>query len=117
MKIDLELKGLDKYFQQGLDLLNQGKYQEGLDKFKESLNENPQYLPTYKNLAHIYLGLQQPSQLLNTMEEALKFDNKSAWIWYSKGYALKLLNRLDESIADLNQCLNLEPKDCDTLTL
>lgn len=117
MKLGLELEGLDKYFQQGVDLVNQGKYQESIDKFKKSLKKNPQYLPTYKNLGRIYLTLKQFSQLLNTMEDALKIDNSNAWIWYYKGYTFYILNRLDEAITALNQCLKIEPNDCETLGL
>lgn len=76
IKLDLETKGLDKRFQQGVNFYNQGKHKEAAQSFKKSLKKNPQYLPTYINLTHVYLNLGQYHQLINTLQINYKKNKK-----------------------------------------
>lgn len=117
MKYGIESGGIDKFFVEGVKLASQTKYPEALLKFKKSLKKNPKHAPTYRNIAFLHLSLSQFDQLVKIMDTAIKKGIEDSAILHYKGYALKLLNKIDEAIEALNLSLKGDPEDCDTLLL
>ena len=110
MQYRIESEGLDKFFNQGVDLANQTKYQEALSNFEKSLKKNPKHIPTYRNIAYLHLSLNQYDQLIKSMDKAIKSGINDSGIWHYKGYALKLLNKIDEAIESLSNSLKCDPE-------
>jgi hypothetical protein len=93
----------------GCVLLEQGRYDEALQKFEDSLKVDPKRGGPYNSLGEIYLrqGI-EPQRALELIDQALRY-KRATWrsrtfdrhmfgeIWGNRAWALALLNRERES--------------------
>lgn len=117
MRYGIDSNGKDKFFDQGVELVNQDKQVEAILKFEKSLKKNPQHIPTYTNIGFLWITFGQYNQIVKTMNMAIKKGIESSEVWHYKGYALKLLNKTREAIESLNNSIKIDPEDGDTLLL
>jgi len=117
MRYGIDLNGKDKFFNQGVELVNQNKHKEAILKFEKSLKKNPKHIPTYINIGYLHFVLRQYDQTVKTLNLAIEKGIESSEIWHYKGYALKLLNKFEDAIESLNYSIKFDPEDCDTLLL
>jgi tetratricopeptide (TPR) repeat protein len=98
------------HFSKGLELALQGKYQEAVEEFSESVKGNPN-----SALAHISLGvalhrLEQDDRALSSYDAALKLNPKEAEAFYFRANILHARGNVREAMAEYTRAMGLKPE-------
>lgn len=85
-------------------------YQEALEAYERSIQENPQNITAILDKANVLSKLQQHEAALATYEQAISVNEDSHLAWLGKGNALFALRRYDEALAAFNRTVKVQPK-------
>jgi tetratricopeptide (TPR) repeat protein len=77
------------WFDKGVDLCKQGKYDDGIKAYNEAIEINPNIAFTWNNKAEALNRIGKYDEAINASNKAIELDPNIAEPWYNKGNALK----------------------------
>ncbi|MDD3051966.1 MAG: tetratricopeptide repeat protein, partial [Candidatus Cloacimonetes bacterium] len=101
-----KLLGLS-YQMSGIELNNEGKYEEAIDQYENSLNIDPDDSTTWYEKAYSLINLNRFDEALEACEKSLELDSDDEKAWYLKGYILYSLDRFEEALKPINMAISL----------
>lgn len=81
LQLETHMKDIEKLHNTGLQLMEDGFYEEAIGQFKACLGINDMHVPAYKGLAEVYKKLGQPERARMYSSNAKEIMDK---IWYQK---------------------------------
>ena len=99
-----------QYFQQGYDLLNEGRYQEAIPLFEKFLEDNPNDVNSLNNLGYASNQLGKYEDTAFYADKILEIDPENTVALNNKGYALDQLGRYEEAVSYFDKTLQIDPK-------
>jgi tetratricopeptide (TPR) repeat protein len=97
-----------RYYNEGVSLYNEGKYNEALQKFDTALfyNSNLEEAWIYKGA--ILQSQGRKSEALNCFENIIRINPNNAVAWNNKGIIMKDLGNYSEALLCYDKAINLE---------
>ena len=77
--------------------------------YQQAIATDPNYLPAYTALAHLYLAQGDQERCFATYQKVLKAHPKEASLWFGLGMCYSRLRRWDEAVANLRKAHDLDP--------
>jgi len=102
------LAAIDAFHVGRLHLAN-GKHEQALEAFNDSLRLNPQFVQAYLARGKLLAEMGRHSSALADLNFALHMQPAHAEGFAYRGYALLSTNRPEEALADFDQALQLDP--------
>jgi tetratricopeptide (TPR) repeat protein len=102
----------EDWFNKGIALLGQGKYDEGIKAYDEAIRLDPSYVRAWNNKGLALFGQGNYDEAIKAFDEAIKLDPKFAMAWNNKGLALFGQGKYDEAIKALDEAIRLDPHLC-----
>jgi tetratricopeptide (TPR) repeat protein len=113
MSIWKRLFGQDRetvdYYDEGLELLNAGKYHEALTSFRLALRDTPFDSTVLQQIAITYTRIGMTDEAIRTYRKALAADSTAAGAHYGLGFLLLREGRPDEAADHLRTFLDGPP--------
>lgn len=94
----------------GMALVDAGRVDEALDRFRDAIRIDPRYAPAHHSLALALASRGRYSEALPYYDEALRLRPGSGEWRVNRGVALAALGRMDEGIREYETALRLEPR-------
>ena len=114
MSIWKRLFGNDKdhvdYYDEGLELLNAGKYHEALTSFRLALRDTPFDATVLQQIAITYTRIGMTDEAIRTYRKALTADASAAGAHYGLAFLLRRDGRSDEAAEHLRVFLGSPPE-------
>jgi tetratricopeptide (TPR) repeat protein len=114
MSIWKRLFGQDKefvdYYDEGLELLNAGKYHEALTSFRLALRDTPFDATVLQQIAITYTRIGMTDEAIRTYRKALGADSAAVGAHYGLGFLLLREGRGDEAMEHLRTFLASPPE-------
>jgi tetratricopeptide (TPR) repeat protein len=104
--------GVD-YYEEGLDLLSEGKYHEALTSFRLALKESPGDTVVLQQIAIAYTRIGMMEEAVKTYRHVLQKEPGSAGAHYGLAYLLLRSGSEDEAAAHLRAFLDHAPNGAD----
>jgi tetratricopeptide (TPR) repeat protein len=101
------------YYQEGIDLLGDGKVHEALTSFRLALKESPGDPIVLQQIAICYTRIGMTEEAAKTYRHVLQKDPHAAGAHYGLAFILLRSDRPDESIPHLEAFLANPPEDAD----
>jgi tetratricopeptide (TPR) repeat protein len=113
MSIWKRLFGHDKetvdYYDEGLELLNAGKYHEALTSFRLALRDTPFDATVLQQIAITYTRIGMTDEAIRTYRKALTADSTASGAHYGLAFLLLREGRPDEAAKHLRTFLDSPP--------
>ena len=100
----------DQLKEKGNQYFKEGNYTEALKYYTKCVDLEKQNLIAYLNRAICFVKLKDGVNALNDCNFVLKQDSKNVKALYRRALASKLLGNLNDSIRDLKELIQIEPK-------
>jgi predicted O-linked N-acetylglucosamine transferase (SPINDLY family) len=97
------------YFQRALTLQQQGKYDEAVAYYQQSLRLEPNSASAYNNLGNVFMRQGKLSEAVESYQQALRCKPDSVDAHYNLGVVLAKQEKLDEAQAQYHEVLRLKP--------
>ena len=114
-----KVKRPDTYnYNRGMELLDNGELDEGLEYLEKELADNPKNGYAYSWMAAVYVEKEQFGNAMTYVDKALKYTPKKDKEYMSMAHAIKsrvhyLLGEMDEAIEHLSECVALQPENAE----
>ncbi len=95
-------------FLSGAIFLELKRYDEAIERLKESLLTNPSSADTYLYIGRAHLGKKNYNEALKNIETSLKFDPAYSLAYYYRGLTLEKKERYFEAMKDYEKALSLD---------
>ncbi|KAF4083589.1 hypothetical protein AMELA_G00143680 [Ameiurus melas] len=95
--------------EEGNAFVKKGQHKKAVDKYTQSLSQDPTEVTTYTNRALCYLSLQMYTEAVKDCDEALHLDPLNIKALYRRAQAHKELKNKRTCVEDLNSVLKIEP--------
>ncbi|XP_016367751.1 mitochondrial import receptor subunit TOM34-like [Sinocyclocheilus rhinocerous] len=95
--------------EEGNAFVKKGEHKKAVEKYTQSLGQDPKEVTTYTNRALCYLSLKMYKEAISDCDEALRLDSANIKAFYRRAQANKELKNKKSCIEDLNSVLKLEP--------
>jgi tetratricopeptide (TPR) repeat protein len=89
----------EDWFNKGIALLGQGKYDEGIKAYDEAIRLDPKFAMAWNNKGLALFGQGKYDEAIKALDEAIRLDPTYVYPWIGKGNVLKLLGRTSEADA------------------
>ena len=96
-----------QHFGEGMELFEQGRLDEAIDKFTEAIREEPTWEVSYFFRGTTYCHLGQIERGIEDLNEAIRLDPEFTDPYCNRGFAYKLQGRKAEAIADFEKFISL----------
>lgn len=96
--------------EEGNSFVKKGEHKKAIEKYTQSLSQDPTEVTTYTNRALCYLSLKMYRDAVRDCEEALRLDSVNIKALYRRAQAYKELKDKKACVQDLNSLLKIEPK-------
>jgi len=93
----------------GLALKNQGRLEEAIKQYKETIRIQPTYVKAHYNIANTLREQNRFDEAIKHYEEAVFLRKDFAQAHYNLGVALQEYNRLDDAIKQYKEALRIKP--------
>jgi len=97
----------------GSALLTEGKPEEAISQYNESIRLKPGYAHTYVGRGRVYEKLGQYQRALNDFNHAISLAPYSSDAFNSRGLVYVKLGRHQQALHDFNQAISLNPSESD----
>lgn len=94
---------------EGIELYEQGKYQEAIKCFDKAIKINPDNASACVNKGVALKNLDKYQEAIKCFDQAIKINSADAAIYYNKGVAFEYLGNYQEAIKSYNQALKVNP--------
>jgi tetratricopeptide (TPR) repeat protein len=98
-----------EYYNRGVDLAYEGKYDEALVSIDRALEENAHFTLALVTKAGILNALGRYPEALDAADQALALDPGQAAAWNNKAFALNQQDRYTEGLAAADTAVSLDP--------
>ena len=88
----------------------QGKYDEAIEDYDETIRINPESAQAYTNRGTVKVFLGQHDDAIADYDQAIHINSQSAEAYTNRGIAKAELGRHEEAIADYNQAIRINPQ-------
>jgi predicted O-linked N-acetylglucosamine transferase (SPINDLY family) len=105
--------GAETYFKRGLELAQQGKYDDAVAHYRHALQLQPGSAGAYNNLGNIFVRQGKLVEAVQCFHQAVRYNPSFAQAHSNLGNALRELGNLDEAVASLRTALSLSPRFAD----
>ncbi|CAM4628604.1 hypothetical protein PO909_005286 [Leuciscus waleckii] len=95
--------------EEGNAFVRKGDYKTGVEKYTQSLGQDPSEVTTYTNRALCYLSLKMYKEAVSDCDEALLMDSANIKAFYRRAQAYKGFRNKESCIEDLNSVLKIDP--------
>lgn len=95
--------------EEGNALVKKGEHKKAMEKYTQSLAQDPTEVTTYTNRALCYLALKMYKDAISDCDEALRLDSANIKALYRRAQAYKELKNKKSCIEDLNSILKIDP--------
>ncbi|XP_067230141.1 mitochondrial import receptor subunit TOM34 [Chanodichthys erythropterus] len=95
--------------EEGNAFVKKGEHKKAVEKYTQSLSQDPTEVTTYTNRALCYLSLKMYKEAISDCDEALLLDSANIKGFYRRAQAYKELKNKKSCIEDLNNVLKIEP--------
>ncbi|KAF7711368.1 mitochondrial import receptor subunit TOM34 [Silurus meridionalis] len=95
--------------EEGNAFVKKGQHKKAVEKYTQSLSQDPSEVTTYTNRALCFLSLQMYKEAVKDCEEALQLDPANIKALYRRAQAYKELKNKTNCVEDLNSLLKIEP--------
>lgn len=98
-------------FNRGIQLEEQGKYQEALQAFQEDLQGEPNHAAAWAHMAAMLQHTERVPESLDAFDHALQIDPNDAYAWQGKARSLTILRagREREALEACDRALAINP--------
>ncbi|XP_016312602.1 mitochondrial import receptor subunit TOM34-like [Sinocyclocheilus anshuiensis] len=94
--------------EEGNAFVKKGEHKKAVEKYMQSLGQDPTEVTTYTNRALCYLSLKMYKEAISDCDEALRLDSANIKAFYRRAQANKELKNKKSAIEDLNSVLKIE---------
>ncbi|MGK7888595.1 MAG: DnaJ domain-containing protein [Leptolyngbyaceae cyanobacterium] len=98
-----------EWYQQGLQLTQQGRYANSIEAYTQALHLNPQLLEAYDQRGFSYYKLGKTVEAFADFAEAMTLNDQQATSYYYRGLTRLKLGYNQGAIADFSQAIALDP--------
>ncbi len=99
-----------KFWQKkGQVLFSQGRYDEALSAFDQSIQENPKNANSWNNMGFVLLHMSRYDEAIECLDVAIAMDSSLSDAWNSKAEALYSLGRYDEALQACDAAIQSDP--------
>ena len=98
------------HFSQGVELQEQGRFEEAIDEYTKAIELDPNYAMAYSNRAAAYLYKGQYDLVMADCNKAIELDPELAMAYNNRGAAYATKGELDQAIADFDKAIELAPE-------
>jgi tetratricopeptide (TPR) repeat protein len=98
-----------EYYNRGVDLAYEGKYDEALISIDRALEENAHFTLALVTKAGILNALGRYPEAIDAADQALALDPGQAAAWNNKAFALNQQDRYAEGLAAADTAVSLDP--------
>ena len=98
-----------EYYNKGVDLAYEGKYDEALVSIDRALEENPNFTLALVTRAGILNARGQYQEAIDAADTAIALDPGEAAAWNNRAFALNQLGRYSEGLAAADTAVSLDP--------
>jgi predicted O-linked N-acetylglucosamine transferase (SPINDLY family) len=99
----------DSYFKLGVALRQQGKIDQAVEAYRQSVAINPAYAEAHYNLGNALFGQNKLEEAVTAYRDAIRGKPDHAGAYCNLGIALKGLNKLDEAVAAYLNAVKIRP--------
>lgn len=96
-------------FNRGVALTMMGNAQDAVSEFRLVVEDQPEWVPGWTQLGHVYMGLHQWDQASKVFQRAVELDPGSGNLHYVLGRALLEQGRLSEAEQAFHHAVEVEP--------
>ncbi|XP_069372211.1 mitochondrial import receptor subunit TOM34 [Paralichthys olivaceus] len=114
---DKNIKKAQAQKEEGNALVKKGEYRKAIERYSQSLKNNPTEVTTYTNRALCYLSVKQYRDAVRDCDDALMIDSSNIKALYRRAQAHKELQNPKTCVDDLNNLLKVDPKNTAALKL
>ncbi len=93
----------------GIDLMDQGKFEEALAAFDKAIDLNPQYAEAWNNKGRVLATLSRLNEANEAFDKSIKINPNYAEAWYNKGRVLAELNKYGDSLIAFDNAIQINP--------
>lgn len=97
------------HYQQGMECLRDGVYEEALQAFRAALRAEPNLVEAYCGIAQVHANQGQYGEALKACQRALEVDDLAEEAYLLRGLVYRQMDKTDEAIADLERAAYLNP--------
>lgn len=94
----------------GRVFFSQGRYEEALQAFDQSIQMNPNYAESWNYKGIVLLLTYEYEEAIKCFEVAIALDPSFATAWNTKAGALYAIGRYDEAIMACDRAIQLDPR-------
>jgi tetratricopeptide (TPR) repeat protein len=98
------------WYNKGIALYDQGKYDEAIQAFDEAIEINPQNANAWSTKGAALCQQDKNDEAIQAFDEAIEINPQNADTWNNKGTALASLGKYDEAIQAFDEAIELDPK-------
>ena len=98
------------YYNEGVDLLNLGKYHEALTSFRLALRESPDDPAALQQIAITYTRIGMTDEAIKTYRAVLAGDSTASGAHYGLAFLLLREGRKDDAVEHLRSFLAMAPE-------
>jgi tetratricopeptide (TPR) repeat protein len=102
-----------EHVNRGLNLYNEGKYEEAMQEYKKSLSYVPDHCDAYIDIANIYDIQRNFWEAIKVGKKAISIEPDSPLALYNLALYYQHLNEQDEAIKWYQKCIECDPKEID----
>lgn len=103
----------EDWFMKGNELRRQGLFDQAIDAYKKSIEDNPNATVAYFNLALVYKNLNRLGEAASAFERAVELEPGNMDARYGLGNVYNHLERWEEAIAQLNVVVHRRRNDAE----
>jgi tetratricopeptide (TPR) repeat protein len=97
-----------EYYNEGIALLEAGKYSEALVSFKKAINENPSDTDSYLQAAEILIDKNQYEEAINILKNGIGFSEFDQKLFTKLGEVNFLKGDLSEALSNFNKAISID---------
>ena len=104
----------DRFFDLGLELEQQGKFEAALASYDRALAAKPDFVEALNNRGVVLEAMNRLEEAIASYNRVLALNPDLVTAIRNRGNVLSALGRTDEALADYDRALALDPDDADT---
>ena len=97
-------------FEEALDLINQGRFEEATDVFEEILLDDPKNVNALYNQGMCFTNLGQPEKAIRTLEQCIKYKPDYSNAYVAIGFAYSRMDDLENAKKYFFEALKIDSK-------
>jgi tetratricopeptide (TPR) repeat protein len=97
------------YYDYGYQFEEQGQYKKAIEKYKQAIKKDPNFIPTYPSLGRLFVKLGRLEEAKKAYTRAIEKNPKDATSLSSMGRILRLEHKLEDAILLFEKSRDIKP--------